>query len=214
MELALFSYRRGNSPLSKAPPLFKMLFLLALNAFVFWQSPSEASEILPRGAVLRCAISFAAGAALFFLAGANWKGLLKLRFVFYIGLMVTALKIIGTPAASWTGGAASGLLYTARFFVSALAAQCVFETTTMVQMQEALRLPLVVTLAINFIPQIFSEWQKIKLAARSRTSARRRKSLAGAVSLGLFELQALLFVMLEKAETKRKALANRRGLPK
>ena len=202
MELALFSYRKGGSPLHKAPALLKMIFLFALNFFVFWESP--------RTAALRCALAFLASAALFFLSGANWKGLLKLRFVLYIGLMVFALKIIGTPAAAWTDSAAYALLYTARFFVSALAAQCVFETTTMLQMQEALRLPLVVTLAINFIPQIFSEWQKIKLAARSRTSARRRKSLFGAASLALFEMQALLFVMLEKAETKRKALENRR----
>ncbi len=202
MELALFSYRRGGTPLHKAPALLKMIFLFALNFFVFWESP--------RTAALRCALSFAASASLFFLSGANWKGLLKLRFVFYVGLMVFALKIIGSPAASWAGSAAYALLYTARFFVSALAAQCVFETTTMLQMQEALRLPLVVTLAINFIPQIFSEWQKIKLAARSRTSARRRKSLLGAASIALFEMQALLFVMLEKAETKRKALENRR----
>ena len=202
MELALFSYRRGGTPLHKAPALLKMIFLFALSFFVFWESP--------RTAALRCALSFAASAALFFLSGANWKGLLKLRFVFYIGLMVFALKIIGTPAAAWADSAAYALLYTARFFVSALAAQCVFEATTMLQMQEALRLPLVVTLSINFIPQIFSEWQKIKLAARSRTSARRRKSLFGAASLALFELQALLFVMLEKAETKRKALENRR----
>lgn len=179
-----------------------MIFLFALNFFVFWESP--------RTAALRCALSFAASAPLFFLSGANWKGLLKLRFVFYIGLMVFALKIIGSPAASWTDNAGYALLYTARFFVSALAAQCVFETTTMLQMQEALRLPLVVTLAINFIPQIFSEWQKIKLAARSRTSASRRKSIFGAASIALFEMQALLFVMLEKAETKRKALENRR----
>lgn len=202
MELALFSYRRGTSPLHKAPSLLKMIFLFALNFFVFWESP--------RTAALRCALSFAASASLFFLSGANWKGLLKLRFVFYIGLMVFALKIIGTPAASWADSAAYALLYTARFFVSALAAQCVFETTTMLQMQEALRLPLVVTLSINFIPQIFSEWQKIKLAARSRTSARRRRSIFGAASIALFEMQALLFVMLEKAETKRKALENRR----
>lgn len=202
MELALFSYRRGGSPLNKAPALLKMIFLFALNFFVFWESP--------RTAALRCALSFAASASLFFLSGANWKGLLKLRFVLYIGLMVFALKIIGTPVAAWTGSGAYALLYTARFFVSALAAQCVFETTTMLQMQEALRLPLVVTLAINFIPQIFSEWQKIKLAARSRTSARRRKSIFGAASIALFEMQALLFVMLEKAETKRKALENRR----
>lgn len=202
MELALFSYRRGGTPLHKAPALLKMIFLFALNFFVFWESP--------RTAALRCALSFAASASLFFLSGANWKGLLKLRFVLYIGLMVFALKIIGSPAASWTDNAGYALLYTARFFVSALAAQCVFETTTMLQMQEALRLPLVVTLAINFIPQIFSEWQKIKLAARARTNARRRKSIFGAVSIALFEMQALLFVMLEKAETKRKALENRR----
>ena len=135
---------------------------------------------------------------------------LGLRFVIYIGLMMTALKIIATPADSWADGAAYGLLYTARFWASALAAQCVFETTTMVQLQDALRLPLVVTLSINFIPQIFSEWEKIKLAARARTSAKTRKNPAKACALFLRELQALIFAMLQKAETTRRAAANRR----
>ena len=212
MVAALFSYRRGSSLLHKTNAGAKIIFLFAFSVFVFWgRTPDTAKEIFCAAAIARTAICFAASAALFFLAGANWKSLLRLRFVLYIGLMVTALKIIGTPAASWADGAAYGLLYTARFLTSALAAQCVFETTTMVQIQDALRLPLVVTLAINFIPQIFSEWEKIKLAAHARTSPRTRKNPAKACALFLSQLQALLLVMLQKAETTRRAVANRRG---
>ena len=212
MVAALFSYRRGSSLLHKANAGAKIIFLFAFSVFVFWgRTPDTAKEIFCAASIARTAICFAASAALFFLAGANWKSLLRLRFVLYIGLMVTALKIIGTPAASWADGAAYGLLYTARFLASALAAQCVFETTTMVQIQEALRLPLVVTLTINFIPQIFGEWEKIKLAARARTSPNARKNPAKACALFLSQLQALLLVMLQKAETTRRAVANRRG---
>lgn len=211
MVAALFSYRRGSSLLHKANAGFKIIFLFAFSLFVFWgKAPDTAKEIFCASTIVRTAICLAASAAMFFLAGANWKSLLGLRFVIYIGLMMTALKIIATPADSWADGAAYGLLYTARFLTSALAAQCVFETTTMVQIQDALHLPLVVTLCINFIPQIFSEWEKIKLAARARTNAKTQKNPAKACALFLGQLQALLFVMLQKAETTRRAVANRR----
>ena len=145
------------------------------------------------------------------MAGANWKSLFALRYVFVFGLLVTLAKIIGASAESLPFASASGLLYTARFFISALAAQCVFETTTMVQIQEALRLPLVAVLAINFIPQIFSEWEKIKLAARARVPKAARKNPIRACALFVSQLEALLLSMLQKAETTRKAVANRRG---
>ena len=209
MVAALFSYRRGASPLHKANAGAKIIFLFAFSVFVFWGTPQGAQEIFSRPLAARLAFCFAASAAMFFLAGANFKSLAALRFVFVIGAMVTAVKMIGSGAGALKDAAASGFLYTARFFVSTLAAQCVFETTSMVQIQETLRLPLVVSLAINFIPQIFSEWEKIKLAARARTSAKRRKSVVGAAILFLYELQALLLAMLQKAETTRKAVANR-----
>ncbi|MBO4546577.1 MAG: hypothetical protein J5700_03270 [Treponema sp.] len=218
---ALFAFRSGNSLLHKANAGAKIIFLFAFSFFVFWGSPQSAQEIFSRPIVVRIALCFAISAALFFLAGANWKSLLHLRFVFVIGAMVTAVKMIGAPDGVLADGAASGLLYTVRFFVSALAAQCVFETTSMVQIQESLRLPTIAALAINFIPQIFSEWQKIKLAARARTNAKygagkqggpcgkRRANLFAAAALFLFELEALFLCMLQKAETTRKAVENR-----
>lgn len=211
MVAALFSYRRGSSLLHKANAGLKIIFLFAFSAFVFWgRAPDTAKEIFCAPIIARTAICFAASAALFFLAGANWKSLAALRFVLYIGLMLASLKIIATPAASWADGAAYALLYTARFLTSALAAQCVFETTTMVQVQDSLRLPFFVTLSINFIPQIFSEWEKIKLASRSRVPKTALKKPIKACALFLRQLQALLLAMLQKAETTRKAVANRR----
>lgn len=211
MVAALFSYRRGASPLHKANAGAKIIFLFAFSVFVFWGTPQGAQEIFSRPVAFRLALCFAASAALFFLAGANFKSLCRLRFVFIIGAMVTAVKMIGSSGDALADGAASGFLYTARFFVSTLAAQCVFETTSMVQIQESLRLPTLVALAINFIPQIFNEWEKIKLAARARTSARTRGKAFAAAALFLYELEALLLAMLQKAETTRKAVANRRG---
>lgn len=211
MVAALFSYRPGSSLLHKANAGAKIIFLFAFSVFVFWGNPQSAEEILSPLMVARTALCFVASAALFFLSGANWKSLSALRFVFAIGAMVTALKILGLPLEQLADGAAYGLLYTERFFISALAAQCVFETTTMVQIQESLRLPLVVALAINFIPQIFSEWEKVKLASRARTSLSARKNPIKACALFLLGLQALLLVMLQKAETTRRAVANRRG---
>ena len=212
MVAALFSYRRGASFLHRTNAGLKIIFLFAFSVFVFWgKAPESAKEIFGGQTIARTALCFAASAALFFLSGANWKSLAALRFVLILGLMVAALKIVGSPAASWVDGASYALLYSVRFLTSALAAQCVFETTTMVQIQEALRLPLFVTLAINFIPQIFSEWEKIKLAARARTSAKARKNPIRAAAFFLRELQALLLAMLQKAETTRRAAANRRG---
>ncbi len=208
MELALFSYRRGNSILHKIGAGKKMIFLFVFSLFVFWGKAESAAEILSIRALIKISFCMATSALLFFLAGGNWKRLFRLRFVFAIGIMFTALKMIGSPL----DGLAGGLHYTARFFCAALAAQCVFETTTMLDIQDALRLPWIFSLAISFIPQIFSEWQKIRLAARSRTSPWRRKSLLGAAALALFQLQALLFLMLERAETKRMAFSNRRKM--
>lgn len=113
--------------------------------------------------------------------------------------------MIGSPI----DGLASGLLYTIRFFASAWAAQTIYETTSMVQIQEALRLPLVVSLALNFLPQIFFEWEKINLAARARIPSKAKKSFAKIFYIKLYELQTLLFIMIEKAERVRKAVSNR-----
>lgn len=206
MELSLFNYRRGNSILHKANAGAKIFFLFAFSFFVFWgKAPERASEIFTKTIIIRTAAAFFTSAILFLLAGANFKSLKALRFVLFIGIFFTILKMIGSPI----DGLASGLLYTIRFFASAWAAQTIYETTSMVQIQEALRLPLVVSLALNFLPQIFFEWEKINLAARARVPSKAKKSFAKNFYIKLYELQTLLFVMIEKAERVRKAVSNR-----
>ena len=217
--VALFSYQSGSTFMHRQSSLVKILFFFALSAFAFWGgTPDSAREIFSRTVILKTAFCIAAGAALFVLSGADFKSLLSLRFVFIIGAMVTALKIIGEPKEALADGAAFGLLYTIRFFVSTLAAQCVFKTTTMLQIQEALRLPFAASLAISFIPQIFCEWKKIKLAARARGKKKFAKGLRGffcksadEAALTFYELEALVFLMLAKAECARKACANRKA---
>lgn len=209
MELALFSYRRGNSLLHKTPAAIKIIFLFAFSLFVFWGTvPDTAKEIFCKPMVVRTAICLFVSFALFFMAGARWKSLLALRFVFVLGIMVALVKMFSFSAEERLDGLAGGALYTARFFATALAAQCVFETTSMAQIQSALHLPLPITLALNFIPMIFSEWKKIKLAARARLGTKKIGFAKSAVLI-LYETQALLFVMLNKAESVRKAVANR-----
>ncbi len=100
-----------------------------------------------------------------------------------------------------------GLLYTLRFFISAFMAQTVFETTTILEIKDSLHLPKIITLAINFISQIFCEWNKIRLASKARRP--KTKNIVRNVSAFLFELQTLFLTMLDKAENVRRALENR-----
>ena len=83
----------------------------------------------------------------------------------------------------------------------------VFETTSMIQIQDSLHLPRIIALSINFIPQIFYEWNKIRLASRARRT--KTKNPIKKVAAFLYELESLFFVMLNKAENVRRAVENR-----
>lgn len=188
----------------------KILFLIAFSFFVFWNPSSNQDEaviaksvLVNRAAIINLSVCFLISWLCFFLAGANWKSLVLLRFVFVIGLLLTLLKMTD----SLIDGLVYGLLYTARFFTTTFLAQTVFETTSMIQIQDSLHLPQIISLSINFIPQIFYEWNKIKLASRARRP--RTKNPIKRVSAFFFELEALFFVMLNKAENVRRAVENR-----
>ena len=206
MELTLFSYRRGNSVMHRINAGIKILFLIAFSFFVFWNPLSNQNDSLVNKTVLiNLSVCFLISWICFFLAGANWKSLVLLRFVFVIGLLVTVLKMTD----SVKEGLVYGLLYTVRFFTTAFLAQTVFETTSMIQIQDSLHLPRIIILSINFIPQIFYEWNNIKLASKARRPG--TKNPIKIARAFLFELQALFLTMLSKAEGVRKAVCNRVG---
>ncbi|MBR4004509.1 MAG: energy-coupling factor transporter transmembrane protein EcfT [Treponema sp.] len=204
MELTLFSYRRGNSVMHRINAGIKILFLIAFTFFVFWNPSSNQDDSLVNKTVLiNLSVCFLISWVCFFLAGANWKSLVLLRFVFVIGLLVTVLKMTD----SVKDGLVYGLVYTARFFTTAFLAQTVFETTSMIQIQDSLHLPRIIALSINFIPQIFYEWNKIRLASRARRT--KTKNPIKKAAAFLYELESLFFVMLNKAENVRRAVENR-----
>lgn len=204
MELTLFSYRRGNSVMHRINAGIKILFLIAFTFFVFWNPSSNQDDSLVNKTVLiNLSVCFLISWVCFFLAGANWKSLVLLRFVFVIGLLVTVLKMTD----SVKDGLVYGLVYTARFFTTAFLAQTVFETTSMIQIQDSLHLPRIIALSINFIPQIFYEWNKTRLASRVRRT--KTKNPIKKAAAFLYELESLFFVMLNKAENVRRAVENR-----
>lgn len=204
MDVALFSYRKGNTPVHRAPALLKLAVLCIISAAAFatpfpwvllWAVPPVLSYLTAR-------IPF--------------SRLRKLAFVPVIGIMVTLFRLISGP-----DQLQSGLLYTLRFAITALSAMVMFETTSPIQLQYGLEtlwkcicriLPFLkktdpvptLCVTISFIPEIFFQWEKISMAARARTFSRKDRIRACTAMI-----TALLSVMLKRAEEKRRAMLNR-----
>lgn len=123
-----------------------------------------------------------------------------------------------------TSRALGAVLYICRFYMSSLSALVFFETTSPLEIREAfeqiqgalakifpplkrINPALAIALAINFIPEIFSAWERVSRAAKAR-----RPEGKGAAFLagGLYaQLAALLSCLIGYAETTRRAVANR-----
>ena len=195
--MTLFAYRKGSTLLHKLPALLKIIFLAAFNIFIFWEADSFLIWRLSAGSLV-CLVFF-------ILAKCGPKTLKSLFYVLLLGILVTLFNLS-------KAGLIYGALYTARFLLAALLAQIVFETTSPLEIKEAVPIA-ALSLAINFIPEIFSEWNKIHLAARARSAKSGRGffySCARAVFFTpLLELEALFSNMLDRAEKKRRALLNR-----
>lgn len=219
---SLFSYRQGNSVLHKTPAILKLILLFLLCIFTFLkQNYNSLDEILSFTVILQTSICFFISILMFFLGGKNFQSLKNLKFVAILGAMVIFLKTINIPTETITNplqymniqGFAEGVLWIIRFFITTLACLTVFETTSSLQIKEALGNALVISLAINFIPEIFRTWEKIKSASFSRSiykkNGKTKHSFKRAIIVTYQELSALFSCMLYYAEIKRKALLNR-----
>jgi biotin transport system permease protein len=236
MAVTLFAYRRGTTPMHRTSALLKLPFLMALCICTFTNGPHE---------IIRTGICLAVSIVLFLLSGAHLQSLKQLVFVPVLGALVTLFGTLCLPPSAGTAtanngdiitvlpflalsltGLKAGILYTVRFFATALAAQVVFETTSSIQIKDALESAqnaiarifpplrklnpaLVISLAINFIPQIFETWNRVNLAARARSASRKRKNIHTIITTAYLELQALFSCLLYQAETTRQAVLNR-----
>lgn len=245
MAVTLFSYKKGNSIIHKIPALIKLFILVIFCVLTFSGGTlNSINEILEIPLILRTTFCFLFSISFFILSGANWNSLKQLNFVFILGLAVTLFKFFYFPQDTTIlqqenkfliyvipgfylnlNGLASGGLYTIRFLTTTLLAQVIFETTSSLEIKNALESfqnaiskifpPLkkwnpafVISLAINFIPQIFDTWNKIHLAALAR-SENKKNNLIQVIKNTFFEIQALFSCLLHQAETKRLAILNR-----
>lgn len=216
MALMPFAYRRGDSVLHKMNPGLKLLllFCLCFVAFFEWKY-SLISLVL-------CFVFCVLG---FLFAKCTIKSLVILRFVFVIGLLVFLFTVsdFSFSYKYFVSLKKTELIkcfyYVSRFAVTSVASQIVFETTSLIQIQDffesienaiakivpslkKMHLALILSLTINFMPLIFSTWAKIKTASAARAGKNNVYSLC-------LQLSTLLSVMIYQAENKRKAVLNR-----
>lgn len=223
MALTLFAYRKGNSVMHKVPASAKLVFLFILCIFTYHGGMSVSwNRLFSWEIVIKNSVCLAASFALFFLAGANPNSIKQMKFVLVIGGLVTLVKLVHYPFWLDKDALAYGILYTLKFFITSFAAQSVFETTSALQIKEALesaqnglskiipqiknRNPaFIISLAINFIPEIFETWGKVELAVNART----HKKSKGKIRILTQKFSTFFSCILHNAQIKRIAVLNR-----
>lgn len=217
MAVELFAYKNRSSILHKIPALLKLAVTLVFCIFCFNVPEAQAINLFFYLAV--CAV-------LFFLGKCNFRTLRSLCFVIFLGAFVTVLRMFSfIPHFEFKiEEFFSGLIYSAKLFLSALICQIIFETTSSSKIQQALEtledcvskiippvkklhFALLISLTINFIPMVFETWNKIELSCKARTP--KKRSITMTMTIMFVQLSALFSCLLFKAETKRKAIINR-----
>ena len=206
--MTLFAYRRGTTPLHRANAGLKILGLIALCIVTFAGGMYDTLDsVLAASILIRTALCMAVTIALFIASGCSRSSFKPVKFVLIIGALMILFRVFNQPLKD---ALAAGLLYTIRFLITAIAAQIVFETTSPLEIKEAMGKStpaLALALAINFIPQVFATWNQVHTAAQARTS--NKKGLLRTIPIVYCEIQAFFSCLLYQAEIKRKALLNR-----
>lgn len=207
---ALFSYRNCNSLIHRIPCWIKLLSMILLSLSIFH------AGFCPTAILLTLTLIF------FFLANTPFSSLLRLRFILFIALFTALISIFTKHPESLKNDA----LYIAHFFTTALFTLIVFETTSKIQILSTLSciedflskiLPpfrklhfaLILSITITFIPEIFSAWNKISLAAASRTPLNKKGKRRISIRQLNAQFSALFMNMIQYAEQVRRAVENR-----
>ena len=208
--MTLFAYRRGDTPLHRTKALYKILGLFILCLVTFAGGMYNTLEsVLSTPLLIRTALCLAVTIALFIASGCSRTSFKPVKFVLIIGALMILFRVFNQPVQD---ALAAGLLYTVRFLITAIAAQIVFETTSPLEIKEALGKStpaMAIALAINFLPQVFATWDRVHTAAKARTT--NKKGLFRSIHMVYCEIQTFFSCLLYQAETKRKALLNRSG---
>ena len=171
---------------------------------------------------LRTFFYFLVTAVFFFLAKTPFKSLIRLRFLLWITILFSSVSILSKNYSALL----SDLLYTFRFFVTALFSLIVFETTSKLEIMDTLcgvenkickiipsfkklNSAMLISITITFIPEIFSEWNKIRTAATARSKLNKKGKPKFSINSVNAQITALFLNMLQYAEEVRRAVTNR-----
>lgn len=221
---ALFSYRNSNSLIHKIPAGIKLVLMLIITLRTFsnstyWFKNENFVQYIPW---FRADFYFLITLIFFFAAKTPFKSLFRLRFIFWIGILMILLSILTKNYSALI----SDCLYIFRFFITALFSLIVFETTSKLEILDSisalenavckvipvakkLNFALILSITITFIPEIFSEWNKITLAATARTTLKKNGKRKFSLTSINAQITALFLNMLQYAEELRRAVINR-----
>lgn len=221
---AIFSYRNENSIVHKIPCGIKIILLLLVTLRTFsnstlWFKNENFVQYIPW---IRTFFYFLVTAVFFFLAKTPFKSLIRLRFLLWIAILFSSVSVISQNYSALF----SDLFYTFRFFVTALFSLIVFETTSKLEIMDTLcgvenkickiipsfkklNSAMLISITITFIPEIFSEWNKIRTAATARSKLNKKGKPKFSINSANAQITALFLNMLQYAEEVRRAVTNR-----
>ena len=221
---AIFSYRNENSIVHKIPCGIKIILMLFVTLRTFSNSPLwfKNENFIQYIPWLRTFFYFLLTAVFFFLAKTPFKSLIRLRFLLWIAILFSSVSILSKNYSALL----SDLLYTFRFFVTALFSLIVFETTSKLEIMDTLcgvenkickiipsfkklNSAMLISITITFIPEIFSEWNKICTAATARSKLNKKGKPKFSINSVNAQITALFLNMLQYAEEVRRAVTNR-----
>ena len=223
MSKTLFSYSNKKTLLHKIPALLKLVFTCVFCFFVFGNLFPKSSLSAEKVQSIKILISSCFAIFLWIISKSGFQAFIKLKLVLILGLVFTLFKgfSLKSPCFIDIQLAKEGLLYSYNFFITTLVALLLFETTTMLEIQNDLmkipvlnktKIPLILVITISFFPEIFSTWQEISLATIARTPNIKQISTKRKIQITVHKLSSLISCMLMKAEIKRKALVSRKTI--
>ncbi len=221
---AIFSYRNENSIIHRIPCGIKIVLMLFVTLRTFsnstlWLKNGNLIQYIPW---IRTFFYFLFTAVFFFLAKTPFKSLIRLRFLLWIAVLFSSVSVLSQNY----NALFSDLLYTFRFFVTALFSLVVFETTSRLEIMDTLCVvenkicriipsfkklnsAMLISITITFIPEIFSEWNKIRTAATARSKLNKKGKPEFSINSANAQITALFLNMLQYAEEVRRAVTNR-----
>lgn len=236
--LPLFSYRHSDSLVHKIPAWVKLLVLMIVTLRIFSNATFGLEEITGGTECIKWARTgfyFLITMFFFFAARTPFRSLFRLRFILWLGLCMVIVSLCSVRVVEENGAYFYSLntqmlkddgIYIARFFTTALLALVVFETTSKIQIMDTLssienavckvipsfkklHLALILSITITFIPEIFSSWNRINMAAAARTPLNRKGRRSFSLNSLNAQFTALFMNMLQYAEQVRRAVENR-----